>query len=381
MKSVPNFNYNKVYNTSYSYDNAFVKCKSLTSIGTFNTLNISNFASVFAGCSLSLLKNIKLKESTSISGFLAYQNITELDIAEYSNANIVNRTNLAALFKYCDVQNQTTITNLDTSNVTYMGSMFIGCTNMPNSIILNTSKVTSMRFMFEMCKDLENVYNYNTQNVVDMSSMFSACTNLKNVPNFNTSKVTSMGDMFKNCTNLTSIPNFDTSNVTSIGGMFAGCTNLTTIPNFNTGKVNTMSDMFDNCINLTLVPNFYLPKATNVERMFRSCTNLVTVPNFNNMIVINMGAMFSLCENLVTVPQFNTSKVNTALSSMFLGCNNLSNESIQNIINMCLNSAITDAKYKNLSATNVYSPFNGTNITSNKYSNRLTELTSAGWVY
>lgn len=66
---------------------------------------------------------------------------------------------------------------------------------------------------------------------------------------------------------------------------------------------------------------------------------------------------------------------------MFGYCNNLSTDSIQNIINMCLNSNITTASYKNLNTSNYYSPFYRSNITNSKYTNRKTELSAAGWKY
>ena len=39
--------------------------------------------------------------------------------------------------------------------------------------------------------------------------------------------------------------------------------------------------------------------------------------------------------DLIDVPQFNTSNV-ISMQSMFFSCSNLSNDSIQNIVNMCL---------------------------------------------
>ena len=46
-----------------------------------------------------------------------------------------------------------------------------------------------------------------------------------------------------------------------------------------------------------------------------------------------------------------------------------------------LNSSIINANLKNLKVANSNSPFNSTNITNTRYSNRLTELDEAGWIY
>ena len=99
-----------------------------------------------------------------------------------------------------------------------------------------------------------------------------------------------------------------------------------------------------------------------------------------NASITNIDSMFSGCVSLIAVPQFNTNEV-TSMSSMFADCNNLSNVSIQNIINMCLNSNITNIQYKNLSNTNIYSPFYNTKFNNSYYQNRLIELTTAGLTY
>ena len=57
------------------------------------------------------------------------------------------------------------------------------------------------------------------------------------------------------------------------------------------------------------------------------------------------------------------------------------NDSIQNIVNMCLNSNITTSTYKNLSNANSYSPLYQTKFDNSYYSDRLSDLTNAGWTY
>ena len=94
------------------------------------------------------------------------------------------------------------ISNIDTSNVTDMRSMFNGC-----------SYLTSL-----------DLSNFDTSNVVDMSSMFSKCSNLTSLDlsNFNTSNVTDMHYIFNGCSNLTylDIRNFDFTKVISDSNMF-----------------------------------------------------------------------------------------------------------------------------------------------------------------
>lgn len=61
----------------------------------------------------------------------------------------------------------------------------------------------------------------------------------------------------------------------------------------------------------------------------------------------------------------------------------LYNESIQNIVNMCINSNVTNTRttYKNLSISNLNGPLYNTKFNNSYYSNRLSELTAAGWTY
>ena len=90
--------------------------------------------------------------------------------------------------------------------------------------------------------------------------------------------------------------------------------------------------------------------------------------------------MFSNCKSLVDLRIDGGQNLQDA-RSMFAFCNNLSDDSIQNIINMFLNNNVMLSNRRNLATLNTFSPFCYTNITSDRYSNRLDELTAAGWAY
>ena len=72
-----------------------------------------------------------------------------------------------------------------------------------------------------------------TSNVTNMGSMFNYCRSLTSldVSNFNTSNVTIMNSIFSGCKALTSldISGWDTSNVTNMNKMFTSCNALKTI--------------------------------------------------------------------------------------------------------------------------------------------------------
>lgn len=81
---------------------------------------------------------------------------------------------------------------------------------------------------------------------------------------------------------------------------------------------------------------------TNGSQMFQLCS-MVTMPTFDTSNMTNMGDMFSNCSQLVNLGVLNTSKV-TNMGYMFSGCSSLSNESLNNILAMCTNSAVTSNK-------------------------------------
>lgn len=104
----------------------------------------------------------------------------------------------------------------------------------------------------------------------------------------------------------------------------------------------------------------------------------LTIFNFANFT--NMDKMFYCCNNISDIPELNTNNV-VNMCQMFTYCNNLSNSAIQNIINMCINSNITNITLMNLNSSNQYSPLYQTIFDNSYYSNRFTDLTNAGWTH
>ena len=152
------------------------------------------------------------------------------------------------------------VSNLDTSKVTHMQSMFYGCRSLTSLDVSkwNTSQVTDMSDMFTYCSGLTSLdlSNFDTSQVIKMSGMFTACMGLTSLDlsNFDTSKVSGMNYMFSNCNRLTSLglSNFDTSKVTDMYGMFYNCNKLASLDlsNFDTSQVTSMGRMFYGCKSL-----------------------------------------------------------------------------------------------------------------------------------
>lgn len=249
-------------------------------------------------------------------------------------------------------------------NVTGLQNMFAGCGKItsillnPNQLVLNASDVTISN-VFNNCRSLTQLPNIDLVNIglADTTYAFSNCRVLDNIT-VNMSNTRSSQCMFENCHSLRNITITQAPNLTQTGMMFSYCYNLTDVPaNLVTNNVAYMYLMFGSCSNLTnIAPQFNTMSATNMAWMFTNCYNLVEV-------------------NLDT---FNIPKAQT-IAGMFYRCNNLSNASIQNIINMCLTGV--NIAVKNLSVSNESSPLRDTPFTNAYYQDRLQELTEAGWSY
>lgn len=203
----------------------------------------------------------------------------------------VTGTSISALFRYYKGTNIPTI-NLS-KQITSANYAFTGCINVTSIDIsnINLSAVTDMSNMFSSCSSLENLSfsNTTTNKLTDTSSMFSGCWELKNIPLFDTSGVTNMQNMFDNCRKLETISLFDTSSATNMQNMFSSCYKLEEIPKFNTSNVTNMSAMLQNCQSLKTVPILDTAKVTNFSYMFYSAFNL-TDASLDNILQMCINA-------------------------------------------------------------------------------------------
>ena len=88
---------------------------------------------------------------------------------------------------------------------------------------------------------------------------------------------------------------------------------------------------------LIIAPVVDTSSKTSFSYFANSCRNLLEIPLLNTSNVTNMENAFSSCSVLTTIPVFNTSKV-TNMSSMFMYTPKLTNESLDNVLQMCINA-------------------------------------------
>ena len=275
------------------------------------------------------------RPTSTYAWFYRMNNLQSITGIGYLNTSEV--TTMEAMFLGCNKLTSLDLSTFNTANVTNMKRMFLGCNklwrlDMSN---FNTAKVTNMEDMFWGCRALRSLdlRHFNTAQVTNMSSMFYDCQVLAdldlNVSNFNTAQVTYMSGMFYNCQSLKrlNVSNFNTAQVTNMSGMFYNCQSLTSldVSNFNTAKVTDMSDMFYNCQSLTSLDlsDFNTAKVTDMGSMFCDCQSLMSldVSNFNTENVTDMKNMFMQCMSLesIDLSNFNTAQV-TDMSGMFANC-------------------------------------------------------------
>lgn len=124
-------------------------------------------------------------------------------------------------------------------------------------------------------------------------------------------------------------------NVTNTRGMFSYCYNITEVPYFDTSQVTDTGYMFNQCNKIKEIPLYNLGNSTDMTYMFYGCSALTKIPQFDTKNVTDMSNAF-YTSNLVDMPILNTSKV-TNMYQMFSPYN-LSEESLNNILIMCINA-------------------------------------------
>ncbi len=147
----------------------------------------------------------------------------EENFTAISDLDTSNITNMGSMFAYASSYNQD-ISQWDTSKVESMGDMFSYASDFNQDISKwNTSNVTNMNAMFYMASSFNSdISEWETGNVKDISFMFTGASRFtRDISEWDTSKVTDMSDMFRQASSFNSdISKWDTSNVTNMGYMF-----------------------------------------------------------------------------------------------------------------------------------------------------------------
>lgn len=226
--------------------------------------------------------------------------------------------------------------------------------------------------------------------VINYQNLFTGCTLMTDISNVYIN-ATNFDNCFMNCKNLVNVHNITLDGFLEGYQLFRNCYKVTDLSSVvlqgNYTYPYGISNWFADCYNLTDIPQFIgFRDLYKAFRTFANCYNLVNAPMINFVNTSNTQNMFSACVNLVNVPEyiftFPKPLSNCLITRMFNGCNNLSNASIQNIVNMIISIGThAPSGRRNLSNADVNSPLYGTKFDNSYYSNRWTDLTNAGWSY
>ena len=121
----------------------------------------------------------------------------------------------------------------------------------------------------------------------------------------------------------------------SLSGFLSGYENLEEIGNITATTCNNVSNFFSGCSKLTTIGTLTFGTITRADYMFYTCNNIVSVPLFDTSTATNLQQMFRNCDKLETVPVYNWSSA-TSLSDMFNSSYKLTDQSIDNVLQMCI---------------------------------------------
>lgn len=140
--------------------------------------------------------------------------------------------------------------------------------------------------------------------------------------------------------------------------------------------VECFNAMFKNS-SITRGPEMDTSNGTEFYEMFSGCEDLVSIPQYdfsNCTAAMGFTDTFKDCASLEDVPNLITKSCNASyLENMFYGCDNLSNDSLNNIMAMCTNCDMSE--YKNLA----YVGISSSQATICEGLSNYQALLSAGW--
>ena len=116
---------------------------------------------------------------------------------------------------------------------------------------------------------------------------------------------------------------------------FIDCKRLKTVQ-INT-PASATEHMFEGCASLTTVNLFDTSAVTNARYMFKGCASLVTAPLYDLSACTLLNELFNGCTALVNIPLYDASAC-TNFTSFVNNCLQLSDTSLDNILQMCIDA-------------------------------------------
>ncbi len=225
--------------------------------------------------------------------FYDFSNLTSIEGLENLDTSAVK--NMDLMFYNSVKLTEIDLSTFDTSQVTTMRYAFAGDGKTASKMLLSNiigienldvSRVENMHSLFQLGSyETLNLNQWNTENVTDMGYLFAGCSNLKTleISNWDTSKVTTMIGLIHECKGLTSldIKNWNLSQTLDISGMFANCSGLSDLDlsNWNISNDINMDNIFHGCTVLSRLDlsNMTFDGITKYNGMFTSVPSSCTI--------------------------------------------------------------------------------------------------------
>lgn len=102
---------------------------------------------------------------------------------------------------------------------------------------------------------------------------------------------TSLDHLFAEFKQIKKAPIMVTSNITDMSYMFQGCTSLEEVPLYDTSNVKAMQNMFQGCPSLKDIPLYNTSKVTTMQNMFSSNTSVLTDESLDNILQMCINAI------------------------------------------------------------------------------------------
>ena len=396
VNDIPNFNFSEAEDTSNMFRGtpllAIADLDLYKSSGSTPSANASYMFSRLASPST----GTQTVNNVSITNYLTAKGLFENSnyITSVSDFQVINTHYCNNLFYGCTRLTSIVDTTIGGGKSTYVNSAFTGCTNLTtlSNVSINGSNVGSNE-IFADCANLTTIDNLNIN--INGINLFRGKSKLTKATNI-TCGTNNAAYMFAECNHLTNVDGlrFTYTGAINFQGLFSGGGQHTT--GINGGGFNSKVGGFAGTDISITAPG--MNASRNLSAMFAYCQNLVNAPMLNTNRVSNMAYMFGGCTNLRNIPIYDTNNLaNTGFQQFltfvwqnssnlyqkeFYGCNNLTTESVKNVVKMCLNAnKITNATYKNLNPANRYGPFYKTKYDSSYYTDLQSQLTAAGWTF
>ena len=248
------------------------------------------------------------------------------------------------------MQNLESITGLNylnTSEVTNMDWMFLGCGKLTSLDFssFNTSKVTSMYHMFDGCVKLQTIYvgsGWSTAAVTSSSEMFNFCPRLVGGQGTTWDIDNPKDKTYAHIDGGTSNPGYFTEWKEAYACYTPSNTTLTFYyDNYRSSRTGTTYDLNTgnyspgwrddgsnaNVTKVVFDPSFADARPTTCHSWFRDMAQLQTIYGLNYLntsAVTHMVSMFRGCSSLTVLDLSSFSTANViAMGGMFMGCSNL----------------------------------------------------------